>query len=331
MRKGHLLLFLIFVFACDRRQPHDDSKKYEKLDALVVELESDARVINSYIASATDFAEELLAKGQISPELKNRYTMVDGVSTNRPGDGTDLSTLFISRRTPSYERALDEIAITNPLDSVFKAIKNSSTAVSQVYTNSVTQVSRLYPAFDALSLLEPDLDLTSFNFYYEADAEKNPERQARWIPDPYIDPAGRGWIISLISPVYVEDSLHMVLGIDFQINELLNFTMDEFEEDFLLVTGNGDLVAGSPKAINSLGFPPLKNHIYRETIKEDNFRISDYNLYNSKSPEVRKMAQELLLSSKDHFYFEKEAEIRCALVSRFSIVDWVLIEIISQP
>jgi hypothetical protein len=53
-----------------------------------------------------------------------------------------------------------------------------------------------------LSQYEAKMDIPSFNFYYLADSKHNPERKSLWLSEPYVDPAGRGWMVSAVAPVY---------------------------------------------------------------------------------------------------------------------------------
>ncbi len=328
MRKSLWVFFFLGIFGCETKNNQDAAVDTSHLDEIIESLEADGRIVMEEILFVSDFAAGLfINQDTVNFSAPLGYNIVDGVSDNRPGDPSDKSTIFVSTLQEDQELVFDEIRITNPLDSVFRSISFAYPLIAQIYTNSSTQISRLYPAYDAVNLLEPDLDLTSFNFYYGADETNNPERVAKWLPEAYIDPAGLGWIVSLVSPVYVKDELKLVVGIDFKLSEVLEEYLNSENGDYLVVTGKGDIVWGSPVAINELGFPPLKNHVYTETIKSDNFRISDYNLYNSKSPEVREMAQSLLKSGENRFDFEFETDLCCANVSRFHMVDWVLIEI----
>jgi hypothetical protein len=58
-----------------------------------------------------------------------------------------------------------------------------------------------------------EVSMREFNFYYLADAVHNPERKTVWT-GVYLDPAGQGWMLSCISPVYYGDTLKGVVGLD---------------------------------------------------------------------------------------------------------------------
>jgi len=331
MRKIFCTVLIIFFFSCESKEKEKRDLNPADLDLIISNLERNGREVMEEIAFVSEFITSLYEnQDTVDFDASLNYTFTNGISNNRPGDSDDKSTIYISSLQTDQALIEKEIRITNPLDSLFQSIRTKYPEIAQIYTNSGDQISRVYPAYDAVNLLEPDLDLTVFNFYYGADETNNPERVPRWLPDAYIDPAGLGWIVSLVSPVYLNDQLKLVVGIDFKLSEILEPYMRATEGDFLVVTAKGDIVSGSPVAINALGFPPLKNHVYTETIKSDNFRISDYNLYNSKSAEVRKMASTLMNFGEDRFYFEKETDLCCAVVSRFQLIDWVLIKIVKN-
>ena len=57
------------------------------------------------------------------------------------------------------------------------------------------------------------MNVPEFNFYYQADADHNPLRKPVWT-EVYIDPAGQGWMISCIAPVYRDGFMEAVVGLD---------------------------------------------------------------------------------------------------------------------
>ena len=63
---------------------------------------------------------------------------------------------------------------------------------------------------------DPDMVIPEFNFYYDADALRNPARAVVWT-DAYVDPAGKGWLVSAIAPVYRGEFLEAVVGADVTI------------------------------------------------------------------------------------------------------------------
>lgn len=296
---------------------------------IVNEIEGELTLLNSEITLLKDYYEHIISQRETI--LQNAklapYEFEGGFSKNIPGIEMNLSSIVISERTPSFPEAFDEVRLTNSLDSVFKGIKNKYSFVAQVYSNSAQQVSRVFPAYDIKDLISRDIDMSTYNFYYEANEENNPSKGPVWIPDAYVDPAGRGWILSIIHPIYDKDKLFSVVGIDLTVDEIIARYLNFDDDNLIIATKNGDVVAAGASAIEALSFPPFQNYIYKDIIKEDNFRISDYNLFNSKNQEIRVMAEEFLLKSKSSFTFSKEYSPKSARIVYFDVIDWVLIEV----
>ncbi|TFV97898.1 hypothetical protein E4S40_04465 [Algoriphagus kandeliae] len=321
-------LFFILIACSDSIQEGYRSDKL-LLGEMVSVLEEQADILTQEIVILADYMDSLLKNKEtvLAQNLADPYLM-DGVFSSIPTLGdTARSTVILLNSTKNYEAGLEEIKLTNSMDSVFSNLYSRYVNIAQVYFNTSNQVSRVYPSYDVINMVDPNIDVTEFNFYYEADEEHNPEKGPVWIQEPYVDPAGKGWILSLVHPVYDGDKLFAVIGIDVTVDEIIQNFFDNYEGSFLIVNRKGDIVAGTSSAIESLSMPPLKNHVYRETINADYFRITDYNLFNSKSREVRKMASRFLIESQDLFPFESESYLQNAVCQRFDGIDWFMIKI----
>jgi hypothetical protein len=317
------------LFGCATPEKELQSKNFDKLKALIQEMESEGELMARQLDTVAHFYSYLLTKKDsiLRNPLPNPYSYQGAFSTNIPDEDPKLSSIIILNSTPNRQKAEKEVVLTNALDSVFVAFKKNNPLAVQIYSNSLMQVSRVYPAYDSKNIVDPDIDVTKFNFFYEADLEHNPKKGLVWIPDPYVDPAGKGWILSVLHPVYDGSELFAVLGVDYTVGDIIETYLNSVEGEFVLVNAKGDIVAGKSLGIEALSLPPLKNHVYRETIQSDNFRISDFNLFNSKSREVRKMAQDFLLQKKDRFIFENEPNLKQAICVSFPTMGWFLIEI----
>lgn len=330
MPKYALIFFILaIIFSSCSPEPENQYSELSKLKNLVSSIEKRTLVYEDEIERLKEYYEFLIDKRDSLLPLADRekYTFQSRYSTNIPGTDSNLSTIFISTHNLDFEKAKEEVALTNGLDSVFSKLFDKYDLIAQVYSNSASNVSRVYPSYDAQNLIAPDVDVRKFNFYYQADLDNNHGKGPVWIPEAYVDPAGSGWIFSLIQPVYDKDQLFAVLGIDFTIDGYLQYFLEEEKGNLLIINNKGDIVAGKSSAIEVLSMPPLKNHVYRETIKMDNFRISDFNLFNSKSKEVREMAESILFEKKSEFNFKTEKGIQKTLAVPFQIFDWYLLEL----
>jgi len=323
-----LVFLLSFFSSCEKKPVPVTEEGFQRIKGLIDQMETNASEMSEELDRVAHFYEKMIQ--QRDSILKNgefKYKMEGPFSANFPDQDSTLSSIIILNTTTDRKRAEEEVILTNGLDPVFADFVRKNKIAVQIYSNSALQVSRVYPAYDAKNIVDPGIDVTSFNFYYEADSAHNPGRGLVWIPDVYIDPAGKGWILSLIHPIYDGNELFAVLGVDFTVSDLIQNYLESVDGNFILVSGKGDIVAAKGEAIEFLGMPPLKNHVYRETIQADNFRVSDFNLFHSKSAEVRKMAQTFLFEKKNRFDFKEETNLKSALSLSFEKIDWHLIEL----
>ena len=323
------LFFAVILFSCQSGVSAPEKEDYKKLQGLVTQIEVQMQALRTELEQITDYNEYLLQTRDsiLASPGPFKYTMEGAFSTNLPGQDSSLSTVVILDSSSDPKKAKQLIQLTNSMDSVFAGFMQKNPKAIQIYSNSSLGASRIYPAFDAKNIVNPSLDVTEFNFYYEADLAHNPSKETVWIPEPYVDPAGKGWIFSLVHPVYEGEELSSVLGIDLSIGDAIDSYLDAVDGYFVLVNGNGDIIGGKSEAIELLGMPLLKNHVYRETIQMDNFRGTDFNLSRSKNGEVRQMAKSILVDKKSHFDFVEDRRMARVLGYSFSQVDWYLLEI----
>jgi hypothetical protein len=323
-------LFFVLVFvSCQSGVSAPEKEDFSKLEGLVTQIETQMEALRTEMEQITDYNELLLQKRDsiLASSSDFKYTMEGAFSTNLPGQDSSLSTVIILDSSSDLKRAKQLIQLTNSMDSVFATFMRNNPKAIQIYSNSPLGASRIYPAFDAKNIVDPKLDVTQFNFFYEADLAHNPSKETVWIPEPYVDPAGKGWIFSLVHPVYEGEEISTVIGIDLSIGDAIDSYLDAVEGYFVLVNGNGDIIGGKSEAIELLGMPLLKNHVYRETIQMDNFRGADFNLSRSKNGEVRQMAISILVDKNSYFDFVQDSRMSRVLGHVFSQVDWYLLEI----
>jgi len=259
---------------------------------------------------------------------KSKYQFAsNGIFTKPLNDGG--SAVFVSGYYPINEDVKKVVYFTEPIDTAFKSLINKYPEIVQVYYNDKSSLNRIYPFFDVLSQYEAKMDIPSFNFYYLADSKHNPERKSLWLGEPYVDPAGRGWMVSAIAPVYYRDSLVGVPGIDVTINRITKRYINDNQESMtIIIDGTGAIVAAQEGAINLLSFPPLFDHKYVETIKLDTYRKETYNLSLSKEAKVRSVAFDILERKKNLVEVEINGETLIIIAAFIPELNWHLLEIL---
>lgn len=327
---GFVFLFLLISgIACNPNESVDKSEYWFELEATTSLMDYDLKELEDEIIRLGKFTEQLFENKEelILNADKSKYIFKGIAANSAPNADSLLSSLYKPEMGQDLDAVKEMIYITNPLDEVFREILQKNKVVSQVYFNSSAQINRLYPPYDIYNMLEPDLDLTSFNFYYEADEEHNPSKKAVWVKEIYIDPVGRGWMISLLQPVYHENKLMLVLAFDITLNDIIETYINKSNRILLIVDAKGSVVAGKNKAIEAISLPPLKNHTYTQTITSDSFRVEDFNLFKSKSKEVRKMASDIILAGERKVVLEGQGEKMTVRAKRIDRLNWFILDL----
>lgn len=194
--------------------------------------------------------------------------------------GGDQTASFFSGVVPIGAAEIDKVWRTAQLDNVMKHVKSSSPLIQQVYLNTHDSYNRIYPYFDVLTQYAPKMDIPSYNFYYEADTVHNPARKLVWT-DAYVDPAGGGWMVSAIAPVYLENKLEAVVGIDVTVDTILNRILAlnlPWNGYAMLIGRDGTILALPADGERDLGLTELKNHHYREAIRSNIYKPRQFNI-----------------------------------------------------
>ncbi len=271
------------------------------------EAEVIARRLETISAMSRIFAEEsarALAREAepVSPEMRARHAYSpDGVFYST--EDTGGSAVFYSGIVPVGPAEQEKVWRTARLDPLMKSIAESDPLIQQVYLNTHDSLNRIYPWFDVLAIYVPKMEIPKYNFYYEADQTHNPKRGVVWT-DSYLDPAGSGWMVSAIAPVYALPSgeaaaeggarLEGVVGIDVTLGTIVADVLDiDLEGDAyaILVSRDGTILALPREGEADLGVTALIEHSYGEAVLQDTFKPDTFNLY--RRPDMLSVADAL--------------------------------------
>lgn len=250
-------------------------------DVIARRLETIAALTRVY-ADETARALSLPAPEVTEEERANHARTPDGAFYSTADRGG--SAVFYTGVVPVGPAEEDKVWRTLRLDPVMKSIRAADPLIAQLYVNTSDSLNRIYPWFDVLAIYPPKMDIPSYNFYYEADAVHNPDRGVVWT-DAYVDPAGAGWMVSAIAPVYGADDpdrLDAVVGLDITTKTIVDQVLDiAFEGDgyAILVSRDGTILALPPEAEGDLGVSALLDHSYEEAILQDTFKPDTFNIY----------------------------------------------------
>ncbi|MCC5935646.1 MAG: cache domain-containing protein [Lunatimonas sp.] len=323
---------LLISSSCKSEESRVSHVHFDFLDSVIQALETDLIPLEDEIAELARFTEGLylLRDSLVQVANKSKYFIDRNDWFRNQNWETSESTVFVSYLAEDHDRSVEEVYLTEPLDRVFPVLTEKYPMVAQVYYNTKSQTSRVYPPYDLMNTIEPEIDVTAFNFFYLGTEARNPDRGHVWIDEIYIDPAGRGWILSLIHPVYHGDECKGVLGFDITLTDLMPYFSDNNNGNLMIIDGQGTIVAGGKQAIEALSMPPLRNHTYIQTILADNFRKEDFNLFKSKSKEVRQMAAKFLMEKEAAYRFDLDGDKLEAFCSPMNLFGWYMLSIQSM-
>lgn len=316
-------LAALLVTACaPRRSPDAGAAALiaAKLEADFLLVRKGAEKLAGDIAALYPDRAALAAKADPS-----RYAFApNGAFYKTVNDGGPA--LWISAVMPVTPEVKEIAYFTEAIDPELVRVCRELPGVSQAYFNDRHSLNRIYPWFDTLAQYPPRMNIPDFNFYYLADTAHNPGKGGVWVEEPYVDPAGRGWMVSAIAPVYVKDALEGVVGLDVTIETLVARYFKDTDRSLVILSKEGVLVAATETAIQDLQMPPLKNHKYLETVKLDTFKPDEYNIRKSTLRSVRAMAVRLLDESLPEVPVELAGQTHLARSARLRELNWLVVE-----
>jgi hypothetical protein len=262
---------------------------------IATQINSDLGRIRTEVENLAQFIATLYPRKDalIAAADKTKYTNAPNGAFYKPvNNGT--SALWISGAVPITDDVKAVAYFTEPADAELMRICRAIPEVAQAYYNDRNSLNRIYPWFETVAQYPAKMNIPEYNFYYLADAAHNPSRRGAWVDEPYVDPAGRGWMVSAIAPVYQGDVLVGVPGLDVTINDIVNRYLNTNQPPIAVIARSGVLVAATENAIQLLEMPPLKSHKYLETVKQDTFKSDEYNVLKTTLRPVRAMAQAVI-------------------------------------
>lgn len=325
-----VFLSLFFLFSsCEHNLSKAElNKEKTKLDSLAQQISDDFSQVRQNVTDLAIFITKTYENQDNYKCINSDKYKIDpsGVYYKPINDGG--SAVFVSGIFPIDETIRKIVCFTEPIDSVFIQLIASNPAIAQVYYNDRFSYNRIYPYFDVLTQYEAKMDIPDYNFYYLADEKHNPQRKAVWVSEPYVDPAGRGWMVSAIAPVYYNNFLEGVPGIDITISEITDRYFKTQNKDIIVVDSSGVIVSADEYVINLLAMPTLKAHKYFETIKQDTYLKDDYNLLKSKNEQIRNSFSNMLRNNSESEVLKLENDNYQAVISRIEELGWFLIKIV---
>lgn len=326
----YLFLFVIIIsIGCKKSEvilPQDNTQ----MEQLISKMELDFIIIEQTTARLDDITESIypIDTKVIYKPLQKYQLNSDKTYWAKENDKVK-SELWVSGFI-AIDKELKALAhTTEKIDSALVQSTKDSEFIVQSYYNSKESLNRIYPPINAPTQFQAKLNIPSFNFYYEADEKHNPQKNTIWVKDAYVDPAGRGWMISCISPVYYQDKLKGVVGVDVTLETLLKkYDFETARKDYFIIQENGNVILASESIGEILSLPSFKEHSYFETIKQNTFAPDKFNLQKSPLEEIRNLFS-LISEKKQLNIFEYKLKGKKFLVKKGHLkkLNWIIVEL----
>ncbi|HET8728133.1 MAG TPA: sensor histidine kinase [Alphaproteobacteria bacterium] len=211
------------------------------------------------------------------------------------------------------------------LDPLMRDLMASHRLIDQIYVNTHDSMNRIYPWLPVVEQFPPRMDIPSYSFYYLADAIHNPARQAVWT-DAYLDPAGQGWITSVVAPIYEGNRLTAVVGIDITVATLIrNVLVFELPwQGYAMLIGADGTILGLPgEGQEDWDLAEIVAGATGRPVGRDVFRPASYNFYNH--PDAAGIADEIGGSLTGVGYFDLRGASKVAAWSTVPDTGWKLL------
>lgn len=219
------------------------------------------------------------------------------------------SSLYYSENTPITDYAMEKALKTEWLDPIMKYIVTTDNMVVQSYFNSFDNMNRMYPYQDNIvENFGSNISISDYNFYFLADEKYNPDRHTIWTP-PYFDPSGKGWIISCIAPVYRDDFLEGVVGLDITINQIENYLLDLSHltsTELFLVDEYGLIIAKNKEAESFFKLIDTDNELTQDS-NENILKPDQHNLFKFSNEDLRELMIAIFTQSVENVDYRGES------------------------
>ncbi|TYP63965.1 hybrid sensor histidine kinase/response regulator [Stutzerimonas stutzeri] len=237
---------------------------------------------------------------------------------------------FYSGLTPPERQDLQKVAKLQRLDPLMKELHASNPLIASLYFNSWDSYNHIYPWFDTAQQYAPDVHIPSYNFYYLANAWHNPARKVVWT-DVYLDPAGQGWMMSAVAPVYRGDMLEGVSGIDITVSGLLNQISNlrvPWDGYAMLVSRNLSIMALPESGEREFELNELTDHYYNDAVRRETLKPEDFRL--DRRGQTRELAKAVATQSEGVMSLELKGEQRLVAWTKVPQTGWHLMAVVDE-
>lgn len=279
-------------------QPFSDADQKE-IQSLAVQMNASFAEVRKEIETLKQVTKKILDDPESSKGLfdDSRYKFTETRVYYTPVDDGQCE-VWASGHVPIGAGEKKKVKILEHLCPDLETIYNRSGFVDNIYFTTYDSIVMGYPHADMNAYMKPGLDLTKvWVTYWAADEKANPDRKTLWV-NPYIDALGRGYMTSIITPVYRDDFLEGTLGIDITVDLISDKYISLSKKNLMIVTGRTIPVAMNKNSFKILNIKGLEKYNYLKKEAENKSISSSLMMTKNPSKEIRSIAQWILSPEK---------------------------------
>jgi hypothetical protein len=259
---------------------------------------------------------------------KERYAYSKDYVYYTPYDDGNCE-VWASGHIPLGKTERQRIRLLEHLCPDLKTMCHQNDFIATVYVTTFDSIVMGYPYADIHAYMEHGLDLTKAWVTYRAAAgAENPDRKTLWVP-PYIDAVGRGYMTSVITPVYSGGVLEGTLGIDITIDKIVQRFGALSERNRMVVTSETLPVSVNKNSFGILGIKGLEKFNYLRKAPENKTIAASLMMSESPRKEIQKIAKWIQSDTAETVLSVSGCMYRFYKV-HISEVDWFLIEFVQD-
>lgn len=267
-------------------------------------------------------------------EIKNRVDFQfaeNGMYYKKSNVGASV---VVSKNTNIDSYLKDELQRTETFDNNLKTIVEENEMIVASYFNSRHNYSRYFPYLnESYNVFPIDIKMENYNFYYKADIKHNPEKKVVWT-DVYLDPAGLGWMISSIAPIYKNGILEGVSGVDVTVNKIVEKILNSkmpYNASSFIVDKSLNMIAMDKKTSEILKIKDFDKdrYIENEKISKTIFK-KEGNSLNIKNKDLRIFLNKFINEKKDKNEFLINNEKYILFSEKIDKFSWHLVTFVKE-
>ncbi|MGP2655489.1 diguanylate cyclase [Malaciobacter sp. WC5094] len=257
----------------------------------------------------------------------------DGVFYKEVDNGG--SSLILSKKTQLTKEVEEKIYLTEYFDKTFKSIVQNDSSIIATHFNSVENFTRYYPFIENIyDVLPKNLEMTNYDFYNKALDKYNLSRKPIWT-EVYLDPAGKGWMMSSIAPIYNNNILEGVSGIDVTINTFINDFLNiklPYQGKSFILSSSGKIVAMEKEIESILNISEVTAYNYKDSLRIEKtiYKSEKFNLLNYYDNKIANTFKNILKSKPFNNKILIEDKKYLLFAQKLENTSWYIISLISE-